>query len=184
MSVDLIIAGWVLVTPTSRPRALGDSLPPTILTISDCIQEELPRPLGCDWYLDLVEAEQARRERAPHATLVAVAMRPRDATEFMDQIADEESFGLALLQQRLPLDTGAGMLGFEIVGAEHALTFHSWHCHGYADEVAAELGIRTNPDGLIATFEEAVVIRSWMLSRPSAQAPAPVPWCVVGLARA
>ncbi|WP_149203586.1 hypothetical protein [Actinotalea subterranea] len=52
-----------------------------------------------------------------------------------------------------------------------------------ADEVAAELSIRTNRDGLIATFEEVAAVRSWMLSRPPAQAPAPMPWCVVGPAR-
>lgn len=76
------------------------------------------------------------------------------------------------------------MLWFEVVGAEYVLTFHSWHCHGYADEVAVERGIRTTRDGLLATFEDAAAVRSWMLSRPSEQAPAPVPWCVVALARA
>lgn len=182
--VPLIIAGWVLVTPTTRPQALGDSLPSTIVTISDCIQEDLPQPFGCDWFLDVAEADLARRDNAAHAIVVSVSMRPRDAAEIISQIADEEQHAMALLRRQLPLDAASAVLGFEVVGAESPLDFHSWHCHGYADEVEAELGIRTNSDGLIATVEEAAAVRDWMLSRPPEQAPAPVPWCVVALARA
>lgn len=75
------------------------------------------------------------------------------------------------------------VLGYEIVGAEATLDFHSWHCHGYADEVADDLGIRVNDLGLLASYDPARAVRDWMLARTMDQAPSPVPWVVVGLLR-
>lgn len=85
------------------------------------------------------------------------------------------------------LRTGApaegDLLGYEVVGAEYTLDFHSWHCHGYADEVADDLGIRVNGVGLLASYVDARAVRDWMLARPVAEAPSPVPWVVVSLHR-
>ncbi|NTW40219.1 MAG: hypothetical protein HGA44_10095 [Cellulomonadaceae bacterium] len=181
----LVLAGWVLVAPTSGARALGSSLPASILTISDCIQETFPRPPSWDWFTDLAEAQRARRGHETAARLVSVAMSPEDADEFIEQGAvDQPPEALALLRRHLPLGDGTIPLGYEIVGAEHGLDFHSWHCHGYADEVHARLGISTNGYGLVPTHENAKAVLRWMLARPAREAPAPVPWCVVALAPA
>jgi hypothetical protein len=184
MSADeLIVAGWVLVTATPRAPVLGSSLPNEFLTISDCIQEELPRPLGWDWFLDVIEAEQARRETAPHARPITIAMAATDAAAFIEQFPEEWQVGsFDLLRQHVPLEAGASVLGFEVVGAEYPLGFHSWHCHGYADDVADALGIRTNAHGLLASSGEAHAVLDWMLSRPPHQAPKEVPWGVIALA--
>jgi hypothetical protein len=87
-----------------------------------------------------------------------------------------------LLHQHLPLGDDMTILGFEIVGAESHLDFHSWHCHRYADDVAHSLEIRTNRYGLLPTRPEARTVLDWMLSLPPAETPKPVPWTVVALA--
>jgi hypothetical protein len=163
-------------------------VPEEILTISGCIDDDVPRPDRSDWYLDHVEAERARRQQAPHSRLVTVAMAVEDAEEFMAAVSgDEAPRGVRgddfdLLRRWVPLSDDVTILGFEIVGAESCLSFHSWHCHGYADEVADALDVRTNRDGLIPTRPAARSALDWMLSRPTDESPMAVPWTVVALA--
>lgn len=75
------------------------------------------------------------------------------------------------------------MLGYELVGAEATLDFHSWHCHGYAAGAFIELGVELNEVGLIDTYEQATRVLTWMLGQPPENQPAPVEWLVVALAR-
>src|SRR4051794_17081719 len=103
---SLIVAGWVLVCPVPASDYFGTSVPESVLTISDCIQEELPRPEFWDWYTDLAEANQAQQEEAPHSQLVTVAMAVDDADEFMLDVAgaaapSDDSF--TVLRRHLPL---------------------------------------------------------------------------------
>jgi hypothetical protein len=184
MSQHLIVAGWTLVTVTPRPPYAGDSLPQQLLTISDCLQEDLPRPVAADWYTEPGEAADAHRQQAPHAILAIVAMVPDDADDFRAQFDGDphaaDSF--SVLRRHIALDPTAVVLGYEIVGAEYTLDFHSWHCHGYADEVADALGIRTNAYGLLGTRDEARTVLDWMLARPPSETPKEVPWTVIALA--
>lgn len=60
---------------------------------------------------------------------------------------------------------------------------HSWHCHGYAPQARAELGVELNPNGLISTYDEASRVLECMLGRPDSNQPAPVPWVVIAHAR-
>lgn len=177
----LIVGGWVLVEPTPTPRTLGKSLPPTILTTSQCIMVDLPRPEFWDWYQGRAEAEAAGRA-FPAARVVTIAMNPIDAAAFMAAHTSEPAPYFEVLAVRRPLPRAANVLGYEVVGAEWNLTFHSWHCHGYADDAAATLGIRVNNLGLLATREAAHQVLTWMLELPSDEAPAPVDWTVIAVA--
>ena len=180
----LIVAGWVLVREVDTPAPLGTTLAPRLMTISDCIQDDLPRPdpwLG-DWFQDKIEATKAAaRARGERPLVVTVAMSQRDATAFVDEW-EEPAVWFDLLRRGEPLPLGAQVLGYEVVGAEEALDFHSWHCHAYADDAQEALDISVNRFGLIPSLEQARAVLTWMLGLPDAEAPAPVPWTVVALA--
>ncbi|TQL02207.1 hypothetical protein FBY24_1277 [Cellulomonas sp. SLBN-39] len=87
----------------------------------------------------------------------------------------------AVLRRQEPVGPAQRVLGWEVVGADDWFDLHSWHCHGYADEVATALGTCTNSRGLLPSHAEASAVLRWMLTRPSAEAPAPVPWFPVAL---
>ncbi|GAA1559495.1 hypothetical protein GCM10009789_11080 [Kribbella sancticallisti] len=182
-SDELIVAGYVLVVPTPRPAGQEYVLPGTFLTISDCLMSDLPRPGFWDWYVDHQEAEHERMSRAPHAETVTVAMTVEDALNFMQQQggAEQPYFDLLRTQSRLP--AVSTVLGYELVGAESTLDFHSWHCHGYAAEAFDELRVQLNEFGLIDTYAQATRVLTWMLRQPPENQPAPVEWMVVAIAR-
>jgi hypothetical protein len=180
---ELLVAGYVLVIPAARPPDQERVLPAQLLTISDCLMADLPRPEFWDWFVDLEVAEQERAARAPKSEIVAVAMDPGDARAFMREQGGPEQpyFELLRTGQRVP--ASATVLGYEVVGAEWTLDFHSWHCHSYALDVARELGVRVNRYGLIDTYENAVRVLDWMMNLPPEEQPEPVEWTVVGLTR-
>ncbi|TDD55425.1 hypothetical protein E1263_26095 [Kribbella antibiotica] len=183
-SVELILAGYVLVVPTPRPPSQEYAvLPETFLTISDCLMADLPRPEFWDWYVDRQEAERERISRAPHAETVTVAIASDDAVSFMQENggAEQPYFDLLRTESRLPVESP--ILGYEVVGAEGALDFHSWHCHGYAAEAFDELRVQLNELGLIGTYQEAARVLAWMLGQPPENQPAPVDWMVVAIAK-
>jgi hypothetical protein len=183
-SNQLIVAGYVLAVPTPRPPGpKGALLLETFLTISDCLMSDLPKPEFWDWYVDRQEAERARVARAAHAETVTVAMTVADAVDFMllQGGADQPYFELLRRRSRLPAE--ATIIGYELVGAETSLDFHSWHCHGYAAEAFDELRVGLNEFGLIDTYEQATRALTWMLGQPPETSPPPVEWRVVGLAR-
>lgn len=175
---ELILAGYVLTVPADAPPDMA-TVPRSILTISDCIMRTLPRPEFWDWHTGYAEAARARTEFAPDANVTPVALRTADADALMKELGGSDQPYFAGLAKSIPF-TGE-VLGYEVVGAEYTLDFHSWHCHGYADEVSEALGIRVNDLGLLATYSTAAAVLKWMLDRPSSEAPAPVPWVVVAL---
>jgi hypothetical protein len=184
-SADLIVGGWVVVRPVAVPSWLSLVGVPELLTVSDCIQEDLPRPepwFG-DWFHDPHEAQdRAQSVPGPDPLVVTVALPADLADQFMSEVAEGSGTWFKTLRRRAPLPSDVELLGFEVVGAETCLDFHSWHCHGYAAEVSDALGIRVNPLGLIPTSEEARRVLGWMLERPMDEAPEPVAWTVVALA--
>ena len=179
MGDELLLAGWTLIRPLPTPRDLGWSLPAHLTTISQCIQDDLPRPEWADWAVDRSLLEKARIDAAPDATLMAVAMSVDESLALIDRLggADDASFGL--LRQQRP--AGSEPLGWEVVGAEPELTFHSWHCHGYADQVLADLGIAVTDRGLLGSAADAEKVRDWMLQLPNDQAPREVAWTFIAL---
>jgi len=181
----LIVGGWVIVRTVAVPSWVVGVRVPELFTISDCIQEDLPRPepwFG-DWFHNPQEAHDcARSVPAPDPLVVTVALPADMADEFMSEVEEGSATWFETLHQRALLPSDADILGFEVVGAEACLDFHSWHCHGYAAEVDDALGIRVNRRGLIPTLEEARRVLGWMLERPIDEAPEPVPWTVVALA--
>jgi hypothetical protein len=178
---QLVVAGWVLVVPTPTPHALGKSLPSTIITTSQCIMEDLPRPEFWDWYQDLAEAERDC-EVASQARVITVAMHPDDATAFMTAHSGEPAPHFEMLRRHQPLSSSARVLGYEVVGAQGLMELHSWHCHGYADDVAKSLGILVNDDGLLSTRDQALAVLRWMSALPADQTPASADWTVIALA--
>lgn len=175
----LLLAGYVLTRPAKAPPGLS-TVPPQIITLSDCIMDDLPRPEFWDWFQSRQEVEAAEGDRE-QTDLVAVAIAPLDAEVLMGEMGGPEMPYFDLL--RKSTIASGEPIGYEVVGAEATLDFHSWHCHGYADEVARDIGIRVNDLGLLATYEDAVSVLDWMLARPIDEAPAPVPWTVVALLR-
>jgi hypothetical protein len=177
---DLVVAGYVLAVPADAPPNDG-ALPAKLLTISDCIMDDLPRPEFWDWFLDLEEVTQIRTAAAPQCDVIHVGMRRSEVQNFVQANGGPDQPYLALVNRHQSLT--ASVLGYEIVGAELTLDFHSWHCHGYADEARDQLGIRVNDLGLLGSWEDATRVLDWMLDLPADQAPAPVDWWVVALAR-
>lgn len=173
---QLVEGGYVLVTPTAVPDWL-DSVPRHIVSISECIADELPRPEFWSWYTSRSEVLDAKASRAPHAQVVTVCLRPDDADLVIDELGDLPP--VALLKQSV---TFVGdIIGFEVVGVEEGPTFHSWHCYRYAADVQRELGIKLTNLGLFANATDAASALSWIQARPSAEAPPLVPWLAVGL---
>lgn len=178
---DLIVAGYVLAVPTDAP--LGDeALPAKILTISHCIMEDLPRPEYWDWFLDLDQAKKQRAVSAVSCEILKVAIRRSDVLAFVEANGGTDQPYFSLLNRDQVLD--GEILGYEIVGADWTLDFHSWHCHAYAGEARASLGVRVNELGLLSSYSDAIKVLGWMLDLPASEAPAPVHWSVVALARA
>lgn len=178
------MAGWVLVEETPTSEIAGHTLTGRLVTISDCIQADLPRPdtwLG-DWFQDPDQARVARDADAPGASIVTVAMDPRDASAFMGEFTDEVAPWFDLLRTRTSLAPQTRVIGWEVVGAEEYLDLHSWHCHDYAEDASAALEIGLTDRGLLRTADDARRVLTWMLSLPSDDAPEEVPWTVVALA--
>lgn len=180
---QLILAGYMLVVPTPRPPGHEQVLPEKFLTISDCLMDDLPRPEFWDWYVDRDEAEHVRLSDAPHAETMAVAMNPDEARTFMEGQGGVDQPYFELLKMGRELPERSHVLGYEPVGAEETLDFHSWHCHGYAPEARSELDLRLNEQGMIGTYDEATRVLGWMLGQPPENQPAPVDWVVIALAR-
>lgn len=173
-------AGYVVVSPTSRPAGFGAGVPDPFVTISWCLAEGLRVPEFSGWFQNLEQAREARVGEPADAMLLVVSMTPGDADELIDEMADEPEH-FRLLRSGTPEPADAHWLGFEIVGAESNLSLHSWHCHDYAAVAEAELSVRLNALGLLANYDEAATVRRWMLDMPRDQLPAPVPWAVVRL---
>jgi hypothetical protein len=174
----------MVVRQVEAPHVLGWTLPDRIVTISDCIADDLPRPEFWDWFQDRGEAVRRRDAEAPDAQVVAVALTPMDADDLMSSHGGPDQPWFEVLRQRRHLAIDATVLGFEVVGAESTLDFHSWHCHGYVSEASAALGISTNDVGLLSTEADARLVLDWMLNLPNEKAPEPVDWTIVALAEA
>jgi hypothetical protein len=181
----LVVAGWVLVEEIAPPGFVGATVGDNLVTISDCLQPDLPRPdpwLG-DWFQDRADAERVAASLGRAEVLVVtVAMDHADADDFMNQWGVSVTPWFDLLRQHRPLAPTATVLGYEIVGAEEYLDFHSWHCHGYAPEVREKLGITLNVHGLFDSRTQAQRALTWMLNRPTRDAPKEVPWTVAAIA--
>jgi len=136
-----------------------------------------------DWFQNRAEADRAAGSLGrADVRVVTVAMSQPDADHFMVQWGDVPTPWFDLMRRRQPLASTARVLGYEVVGAEEPLDFHSWHCHGFADEVSGELGVTLNQHGMLSSIADAHQVLNWMLSRPQQDRPKEVPWTVVALA--
>jgi len=174
---ELLVAGYVFVRPATSPPGMN-STPAEILTISDCIMDDLPRPEFWDWFQSRDEALAAQPPDSSHAQLVEVALERRDAADLIGEMGREQLY-FELLQRSV--ESTGRLLGYEIVGAEWTFDLHSWHCHSYADDLLAARAIRLNQFGLFSTLADARTGLAWMCSLAPDEAPAPVPWFVVAL---
>ncbi|GAA0353386.1 conserved protein of unknown function [Micropruina glycogenica] len=176
---DLVWVGWTLIRPVVSPVELGTSLPALLTTISQCIQDDLPRPEWADWTIDRAVLEGARRGAAPDSTVMAVALPSFEVDALLSQLRIPRDSSLDLMRRR---EAAHGEpVGFEVVGIESDLALHSWHCHGYADQALAELSLTLNERGLLANAEDAQAVRDWMLQLPSDQTPKEIPWTFIAL---
>jgi len=196
-TVDAVLGGYVLSVPTPRAHWQdANHVPASLLTISACLLEGMPRPEFWDWYTERSEAEADRARSAPSAELLAVGLIRRDVQRFIDDHLpfpgpardDIEYAGvptpLDLLSTGQPLPPDAEILGFDVVGVDHGISlFHSWLCHSYEAGVWKDLRIRLDTRGLLDTYENAAQVLGWIESRPIEQAPEPVPWTVIAIAR-
>lgn len=119
------------------------------------------------------------RAVAPDASVVAVGLEPDDAHKLIEEMGGPTEPYFSLLHHEVP--AYGTLLGYELVGAEHTLDFHSSHCHGCADDLLAARGIGLNDLGLFRSLTDARTALDWMTSLPDDEAPAPVPWLVVAL---
>ncbi len=193
---DIVLGGYVLSVPTPRKHWQDDDfVPDTFLTISRCLLKGLPHPEFWDWYTDRSAAEADRTRSAPSASLLAVGLVNSDVQLFKDDHSPssgalpgpdrdtEFPTSLDLLCTGRPLPRDAELIGFDVVGVDYGISlFHSWLCHSYEAEVWKDLRIRLDPTGLLVSYEDAARVLAWIESRPTEQAPEPVPWTVVAIA--
>lgn len=177
---DLVIGGFVIVVPAAPPSAPGSGLPDRILTVSHCLMDA-PEHDYFGWFTDGDEAE-IRRGGAADARTVTVVIPRDEAERLVREYGGPMMPYFDLLRRGDPVPDGTALLGYEVVGVESSLSFHSWHCHDYAAEVRVALGVTVNGHGLIDDRADAVRVRDWMLARSPREQPAPVPWVVVALA--
>lgn len=175
---ELLLAGYVLTVSSDAPQGMV-TLPASIVTISDCIMKTLPRPEFWDWFEDVDEAKLVQATQAPEARITAIALLPSDAIALIDEMGGADQPFFACLNRSVPFN--GEVLGYEVVGAEYSFDFHSWHCHGYADQVREALRIQVNGLGLLPTYTSGAAVLNWMLDRPENEAPEPVSWTVVAL---
>jgi hypothetical protein len=174
----LVVAGWVVVSPTKWPAGFDSLVPDPFMTVSYCLADDLVTPEFEWWFQNLDEAKAAR---TGSADLLGLGLASNDAATFMAEVAYDRVF--EELRRRQTAQPTA-LLGFEIVGGEEfGLSLHSWHCHGYASDAWSELGIGVNDLGLVSEYAEAVRILEWMMSRPPGEEPRDVPWTIVALWR-
>lgn len=86
--------------------------------------------------------------------LVGIAL-PEKYVHFLEE--DESSKGCGvnkMIQERLTLEPGAKLIGYEVLGWE-APNFHSWLCYHFFDYALENLGIRPNNQGFIDRLDEA-----------------------------
>lgn len=75
----------------------------------------------------------------------------------------EEVYGIEKrIEQRLPLEDGGQVLGFEVVNFEYGNYGHSWLYSYFHENIYKLSNIRPNKVGLIATEEEAQKIYRWI----------------------
>lgn len=176
---DLVLGGFVIVVPARQPSGDGAGVPERILTLSHCVMDA-PGHDFYGWFTDAEEAESRRREE-PFARTVVVAA-PRAEVETLLRECGGPSmpyFDLLRRSERLPL--GAALLGYEVVGVEEPLSFHSWHCYGFPADVRDALGVHVNAHGLVDDLTDALRVRDWMLARPPDEQAPDIPWVVVAL---
>lgn len=179
----LVLAGYMPITPAARLPGHEELLPDEFLTISGCLSDDRAQPEFWDWHTDRAEADRARTARAPRAEIITVHIQSNDALVLMRDHGGSDEPYYDLLRNQVELPRGSSVLGWEVIGVEMTLSFHSWHCHGYAPDPRDELGLRLNEYGLIPSYEQAVRVLDWMLAAPPEDQPAPVHWLPVALAR-
>ncbi|MGW6196291.1 hypothetical protein ACWF0M_09095 [Kribbella sp. NPDC055110] len=169
----LIVGGYVVAAPTT----IGPpELPRPLRTISTCLLETFSRPIEGDWYVERTEAERAV---SGSTEVITVAFDDELAAGFRSEFEETDDF-FSLLDEGRPLDVP--VLGYEVVGLERSLTFHSWHCHGFAGQVHHELGIGIDESGLLGSPEDGRQVLEYLRTRPAWDAPYQIPWTVVALA--
>lgn len=87
------------------------------------------------------------------------------------------------IRQRLPLEAGGKILGYEAVSYSYSDFGHSWLCGGIERDAFELFGIRPNEHGLIATYAEARQVHDWIAEdemRGGRSEPEPyAPWLLV-----
>jgi hypothetical protein len=98
--------------------------------------------------------------------VVGIGLHPDLVESFLSQINKDPNDGSGLIEQvkrGAPLSPVGQPLGFEPLGFE-GMAFHSWLCHGATPEAEAKLGVRTNQNGLISDFHDAVRVTEHLVA--------------------
>lgn len=174
------LAGYIVVSPTLRPKGWDSAIPDPYITVSSCLADHLRIPKFSGWYQDFPQARRAHSENAS-SRILALSL-DEETTQWLQAEFADEPHHFDLLRRRVPSPTDADRLGHEIVGAEYGLALHSWLCYDYVPDLMEPTRVTLNTHGLIEDVSEAHRTLEWIRTRPSGDAPAPVPWFVVALA--
>jgi hypothetical protein len=88
------------------------------------------------------------------AIVVGIGLHISLLTSFKSQVDKDSNRGLGLLERlehSEPLAVGGVTLGYEPLGFD-AMHFHSWLCNFSPEEIAEQLDIRTNENGLLSSL--------------------------------
>ncbi|EHR63200.1 hypothetical protein [Saccharomonospora cyanea] len=186
-TTELILAGYLAAPRARHADWQSDLVPERFISVSECLTGVEHGPQFWAWHTD---REAATRF---HGALLAIGLTGRDATDLTDDLRREfvhdvgtsnrnEPEYLDLLTRATHVPHDGLLRGFEVIGIEWGLSnVHSWFCHSYEPDVAAELAIQPNHWGLLDTYGEASTVLDWILDRPTDEAPEPAHWTVAAL---
>jgi hypothetical protein len=66
------------------------------------------------------------------------------------------------IEQRLTMENGGKVLGFDVLSYSYSDFAHSWLCSYSLQEVQEMFGVIPNPDGLFTSYEDARKVDQWI----------------------
>lgn len=178
---QFISGGYYLAEPVPRPPSFSRLLPETIVSLSPCLAEVGPThhsddamPFGFSSFQNAIAAH------TPPQLLLGIVLHTSLLPSLRRQRDRDINRGYGLLErvgEHQPLAGGGIVLGFEPLGFE-AMSFHSWLCNYFPDNVRRDLCIVPASNGFIEDFSDSQRVTTYIISANGEPA-IWLPWLVV-----
>jgi hypothetical protein len=177
---DLWTVDWENYSQQERAEEAAKFGIPSSL-IPQLVEWATPR-IGFPFGFDNMEDAQEFHKRflcTDVAIVVGIGLHNSLIESFNNQLEKESNRGSGLLdriERKEALASGGITLGYEPLGFD-AMHFHSWLCNYSPEEIAEELGVGLNENGLLSTLADG--IRTTDFVREWGEAAIWEPWLVV-----